>query len=47
MGTALERVLSVLAGCVLGLLITFAFHSRFVSRPAEEPINKDKEKGGE
>jgi len=33
--TALERVLSVLAGCLLGLLITFIFHSRFTNRPAE------------
>ena len=26
--TALERVISVLAGCLLGLIITFAFHFR-------------------
>jgi len=32
---ALERVASVLAGCLLGLLITYVFHSRFITRPAE------------
>ena len=26
--TAIERVISVLAGCVLGLIITFAFHTK-------------------
>lgn len=39
--TALERILSVLAGCLLGLLITFLFHSRFTSRPAEAPAHQE------
>jgi len=39
--TALERVLSVLAGCLLGLLITFIFHSRFTNRPAEAPVHHE------
>jgi uncharacterized membrane protein YgaE (UPF0421/DUF939 family) len=29
--TALERVIAVMAGCVLGLLITFAFHFKMES----------------
>ena len=33
--TALERIVAVLAGCLLGLVVTFIFHSRFTSRPAE------------
>ncbi|GAA0563002.1 FUSC family protein [Chitinophaga japonensis] len=39
--TALERILSVLAGCLLGLLITFIFHSRFTNRPAEAPAHHE------
>ncbi|WP_108689008.1 FUSC family protein [Chitinophaga parva] len=30
--TAVERLISVMAGCVLGLVITLVFHSRFVTR---------------
>jgi uncharacterized membrane protein YgaE (UPF0421/DUF939 family) len=37
--TALERIIAVLAGCLLGLLITFVFHSRFNTRPAEAPAH--------
>lgn len=32
---ALERVVAVIAGCILGLIITFIFHSRFITRSAE------------
>jgi len=32
---AFERVVAVVAGCLLGLIITFIFHSRFTNRPAE------------
>jgi len=39
--TALERVLAVLAGCLLGLLVTFVFHSRFTTRPAEGPAHQE------
>lgn len=39
--TALERVLSVLAGCLLGLLVTFIFHSRFTTRPAEGAAHQE------
>jgi uncharacterized membrane protein YgaE (UPF0421/DUF939 family) len=39
--TALERVLAVLAGCLLGLLVTFVFHSRFTNRPAEAPAHQE------
>jgi len=35
--TALERIIAVLAGCVLGLVITFVFHSRFTRHSAEGP----------
>jgi uncharacterized membrane protein YgaE (UPF0421/DUF939 family) len=35
---ALERVMAVLSGCILGLLITYAFHSRFITWPAEVPV---------
>jgi uncharacterized membrane protein YgaE (UPF0421/DUF939 family) len=35
---ALERVVAVLAGCLLGLLITYIFHSKFITRPAEVPV---------
>lgn len=37
---ALERVIAVLAGCLLGLLITLIFHSRFITRPAEAPVEQ-------
>ena len=37
--TALERVLAVLAGCVLGLLITFLFH--FKTKTDQKPKAKD------
>jgi uncharacterized membrane protein YgaE (UPF0421/DUF939 family) len=30
--TAVERLISVMAGCVLGLVITLVFHSRFITR---------------
>lgn len=39
--TALERVLSVLAGCLLGLVVTFIFHSRFTNRPAEAHTHQE------
>ncbi len=39
--TALERVIAVLAGCLLGLLVTFVFHSRFINRPAEGPAHQE------
>jgi uncharacterized membrane protein YgaE (UPF0421/DUF939 family) len=32
--TALERVLAVVAGCILGLLITFVFHNVFKKKKA-------------
>ena len=35
---ALERVIAVLGGCILGLAITYVFHSRFITRPAEVPV---------
>jgi len=35
--TALERIIAVLAGCLLGLLVTFIFHSRFTSHPVDAP----------
>ncbi len=31
--TAVERLIAVMVGCVMGLLITFIFHSRFLNRP--------------
>ena len=33
-----ERILSVLAGCLLALLITYAYHSRIITRPSEVPV---------
>ncbi len=39
--TALERIIAVLAGCLLGLLITFLFHSRFTTHPAETPVQHE------
>jgi uncharacterized membrane protein YgaE (UPF0421/DUF939 family) len=38
---ALERIVAVVAGCILGLLITFAFHSRFIDRPAETAATEE------
>lgn len=35
--TAVERIIAVLAGCLLGLVITFLFHSRFTSHPVDAP----------
>lgn len=32
---ALERVIAVVAGCLLGLIITFLFHSRFITGSPE------------
>ena len=37
---ALERVVAVVGGCILGLLITFLYHSRFINRPAEAPTHQ-------
>jgi uncharacterized membrane protein YccC len=45
--TALERVLSVLAGCLIGLLITFIFHNKYASQAAEIILPKYIDKGGE
>lgn len=39
--TALERVISVLAGCVLALLITFAFHFRIHPGEAVKEQSQD------
>jgi len=44
--TAVERVLSVLAGCLLGLLITFLFHNRYTKQRAEI-IHPKHDRGGE
>lgn len=40
--TALERVIAVLVGCIIGLLITFAFHfnARLYHRPSDKNNNK-------
>lgn len=32
---ALERIIAVIAGCILGIIITYIFHSRFITGPAE------------
>ncbi|ATL48390.1 hypothetical protein COR50_15140 [Chitinophaga caeni] len=32
---SVERVLSVLVGCSIGLLITFAFHNKYILKPVE------------
>ncbi|RFS19078.1 FUSC family protein [Chitinophaga silvatica] len=45
--TAVERVLSVLAGCLIGLLITFIFHNKYASQAAEIILPKIVDKGGE
>jgi uncharacterized membrane protein YgaE (UPF0421/DUF939 family) len=34
---ALERVIAVVAGCLLGLIITYVYHSRFITQPVEAP----------
>lgn len=44
--TAVARVLSVLAGCLLGLLITFIFHNRYTRQTAEMILPKA-DRGGE
>ncbi|MCW3465662.1 FUSC family protein [Chitinophaga nivalis] len=44
--TAVARVLSVLAGCLLGLLITFIFHNKYARQTAEIILPKP-DKGGE
>lgn len=36
---AIERIIAVLAGCILGLLITFAFH--FELAKGQKPLHKD------
>ncbi len=33
--TALERVIAVVAGCLIGIIITLIFHSRFISSSIE------------
>lgn len=33
--TALERVIAVVAGCFIGLIITFTFHSKFIGGTSE------------
>lgn len=38
---ALERVIAVIAGCILGIIITYIFHSRFIARPAEIPQHEE------
>ncbi|CAL1518286.1 FUSC family protein [Chitinophaga sp. MM2321] len=44
--TAVGRVISVLAGCLLGLLITFLFHNRYTQHTAEYILSKT-DRGGE
>jgi uncharacterized membrane protein YgaE (UPF0421/DUF939 family) len=44
--TAVARVISVLAGCLLGLLITFLFHNRYTKQTAEMILPKV-DRGGE
>lgn len=44
--TAVARVLSVLAGCLLGLLITFLFHNRYTKQTAEMILPRP-DRGGE
>lgn len=44
--TAVERVLSVLAGCLLGLVITFIFHNKYTRQTAEMILPRI-DKGGE
>lgn len=44
--TAVARVISVLAGCLLGLLITFIFHNKYTKQTAEI-IRPKPDRGGE
>lgn len=39
--SALERVIAVIAGCVIGIVITFIFHSRFVNSAFESGMKAD------
>ena len=39
--SALERVIAVVAGCVIGIIITLIFHSRFVNPTPEIGIKAD------
>jgi len=39
--TAFQRIIAVLAGCVLGLIITFVFH--FKIKPEEKPVTTEQE----
>lgn len=40
-GTALERVISVIAGCALGLIITYAFHGNFGRETQAVPVGDE------
>lgn len=44
--TAVARILSVMAGCLLGLLITFIFHNRYTKQTAEMILPRP-DRGGE
>ncbi|MBS0029665.1 FUSC family protein [Chitinophaga sp. 22321] len=44
--TAVARVISVLAGCLLGLVITFLFHNRYTKQTAEIILTRP-DRGGE
>ena len=44
--TAVARVISVLAGCLLGLLITFLFHNKYTKQTAEMILTRP-DRGGE
>ncbi len=39
--TALQRVIAVFAGCIIGIIITLVFHSRFVNLSPEADIKTD------
>ncbi|HVT85290.1 MAG TPA: FUSC family protein [Chitinophagaceae bacterium] len=39
--TALERVIAVIAGCLIGIVITFIFHSRFINTSPETGMKAD------
>jgi uncharacterized membrane protein YccC len=43
--TAIERVIAVLAGCVLGLIITFIFHANI--KPGSKPTASDQQEAQE
>lgn len=45
--TAVARVLSVLAGCLLGLVITFLFHNKYTRQTAEIILPRTPDRGGE